>query len=236
MQILPSNVVNFGSRSACVIALTLCLVVAGAIAAENLEVLRAAHSVMLEDASLQHEFGVAEVKDQSAPGWLKAIGNAIRDFFAFIAPLVEIVFKIGLVVILCLAVFWAYRVVKGRFFDNKDEEEATEYYVPSKSLARTLLEDADALAAKGQFVDAVHLLLFRSIEDIEKHRPNAVNVAMTSREIAQLEILPQASRGPFSKIAQAVEQSMFAGRPLNESLFQECRAAYEKFAQPEGWR
>ena len=40
------------------------------------------------------------------------------------------------------------------------------------AIARRWLEEADALAGKGQFEEAVHLLLYRSIEDIEKQRPD----------------------------------------------------------------
>ena len=33
-----------------------------------------------------------------------------------------------------------------------------------------------------------------------------------------------------------VERSLFAQRPLGESDWRDCRAAYEEFAFAEGWR
>jgi hypothetical protein len=56
---------------------------------------------------------------------------------------------------------------------------------PSEAAARTLLEDADALAAEGRFEEAVHLLLFRSIEDIAQRKPGLVRPALTSRDLAR---------------------------------------------------
>src|SRR3546814_10172873 len=40
--------------------------------------------------------------------------------------------------------------------------------------ARALLAEADALAAEGRFAEAAHLLLYRSVEDIEGRRPGLV--------------------------------------------------------------
>ena len=45
-------------------------------------------------------------------------------------------------------------------------------------------DEADALAAKGRYAEAIHHLLFRSIEDIARRRPRLVRPALTSRELA----------------------------------------------------
>ena len=45
--------------------------------------------------------------------------------------------------------------------------------------ARARLADADALAAAGRFAEAVHLLLYRSVDDISDRRPGLVRPAMT---------------------------------------------------------
>ena len=46
--------------------------------------------------------------------------------------------------------------------------------------------------------------------------------------------LPPA-RALFSGMAEAVEQSLFGGRPLDPEGFVRCREAYQAFAQAGGW-
>jgi hypothetical protein len=98
-----------------------------------------------------------------------------------------------------------------------------------------MLEDADRLAAQGLFAEAAHLLLHRSIDDLEGRRPTAVRPALTARDIARLESLPSAARGSFQLIAEVVERNFFGGRPVDAAAFADCRRAYESFALPEAW-
>ncbi|MEO8113408.1 MAG: DUF4129 domain-containing protein, partial [Phenylobacterium sp.] len=102
--------------------------------------------------------------------------------------------------------------------------------------ARSLLEEADRLAAEGAFDAAAHTLLFRSLEDIAGRRPGLLRPALTSRDIAQIDAMPPSARQAFAAIAQAVEHSFFGGRTLAAGDFARCRAAYESFAFAEGWR
>lgn len=106
---------------------------------------------------------------------------------------------------------------------------------PAQGLARQLLDEADALAEQGRFSEAAHLLLFRSIEDIDSRRPDLLRPALTSRDIAALPAIPDQPRGAFARIAMLVERSLFAMRPLVEGDWRECRAAYEQFAFAEAW-
>jgi len=111
-----------------------------------------------------------------------------------------------------------------------------ESWRPEAAPARALLSEADQLAAKGLFSEAAHLLLFRSIADIDSRRPDLVRPALTSRDIAALDAIPGRPRSAFARIAMLVERSLFAGRPLGEGDWRDCRAAYEEFAFAEGWR
>ena len=107
---------------------------------------------------------------------------------------------------------------------------------PEAEVAQGLLGEADALAARGLFSEAAHLLLFRSIEDIDSRRPALVRPALTSRDIAALEPIPPRPRTAFTRIAMSVERSLFAQRPLDQADWRDCRAAYEEFAFAEGWQ
>jgi hypothetical protein len=98
-----------------------------------------------------------------------------------------------------------------------------------------LLSDADALAAKGRYAEAIHLLLLRSIQEIAQHRPTILKPALTSREISALRELPEAARLAFAQIARIVEQALFAGREVGSHEYAQCRQAYERFAFPDLW-
>ena len=193
-----------------------------------------AHAHMLADPNLQ--FAFASFKPPKPPGWLKWVG----EFLAWIAPAMQWVFWLGLAVaVLTVLVFigremgvlgWSGLAKKAKPADLPAPEWRIE---PAK--ARALLEDADRLAAQGLYAEAAHLLLHRSIDDVEGHRPQAVRPALTARDIARLDSLPTAARGPFQLIAQVVERSFFGGRPVDADDFAQCRQAYESFALPEAW-
>lgn len=106
---------------------------------------------------------------------------------------------------------------------------------PEQKRARALLEDADALAAQGKFAEAVHLLLFRSIDEIQEQRSGLIGRALTAREIGALGILPNAVREALMPIIRVVERSFFGGQEVGEPGWQEARASYESFAFGEAW-
>lgn len=117
-------------------------------------------------------------------------------------------------------------------FEAADEEEWRPDFAP----ARSWLEEADALAAQGRFAEAIHHLLFRSIEDIARRRPHLVRPALTSRELAAADAVPNGARGLFARIAALVERSLFGGRAVGPSDWSDARAAYADFALPGAWR
>jgi hypothetical protein len=119
--------------------------------------------------------------------------------------------------------------------EEAPKPEAEPLYAPESDKARILLESADKLAEDGRFEDAVHLLLFRSIQDIDEKKPNAIRQSFTSREIAGLGILTPATREAFSLIARVVETSFFGGSKLGRPDYDQCRAAYAQFAIPGAW-
>lgn len=103
-------------------------------------------------------------------------------------------------------------------------------YQPDAETARVLIDDADSLAAQGKFAEAVHILLFRSIQDIEDKRPHHVKRSLTSREIASLSILSPKARNVFSQIGKLVEKSFFGGGLLSMEDYELSKAAYKAFA------
>ncbi len=111
-----------------------------------------------------------------------------------------------------------------------------EEWSPKEAGARSWLEEADAMARDGRFAEAVHHLLFRSIEDIIKRRPTLVRPALTSREIATSPSIPGQARDLFAGIARLVERSLFGGQTVGEHDWLQAREAYSGFALPAAWR
>ena len=122
-----------------------------------------------------------------------------------------------------------------RLFRKKTSIVATDWR-PEPATALALLDDADGLAAQGRFGEAIHLLLFRSIDDLSGRRPGAVRPALTSRDIANLDVLPSQPRAAFARLAQAVERAFFGGQPVGSDVFDAARRDYEAFAFDAGWR
>jgi hypothetical protein len=111
-----------------------------------------------------------------------------------------------------------------------------EEWRPEAAPVRSWLEEADALAAKGRFAEAIHHLLLRSVDDIARRRPQLVRPALTSRELSASDGIPSAARELFAAIARLVERSLFGGRELGRPDWDAARTAYADFALPKAWR
>ncbi len=192
-----------------------------------------AHARLLKDRELQFDF--TQVVPPSPPDWLKPL----EAFLKAVAPLMKWVFWIAVGLTLAAIVYFIVRelvlVRWPRLRKRRQAAAAAVEWRPEPEKARALLEDADRLAAEGRYDEAAHLLLHRSIEEIEGRRPRAVRPALTARDIGALESLPAAARAPFQAIAQVVERSFFGGRAVDAAAFALCRKAYEDFAFPEAW-
>ncbi len=111
---------------------------------------------------------------------------------------------------------------------------ADEEWRPTREAVIALLADIDGLAAKGQWDEAVHLLLQRSVADINAFRPSLVKSHFSARDIASHPLLPERARPAFREIVRWSEQSYFAGIPVGREGFDACRAAYVTFVASEG--
>lgn len=188
-----------------------------------------AHRQLLADRSIQ--FDLPRSDPPELPQWL-------IDFVTASVPVLEAIFWIGLAGGILLLLYAIARRAMGANWrwGRKERETEDEGWRPGEAPARRLLGDADALAADGLYSEAAHLLLFRSIEDIDARRPDLVRPALTSRDIAALSAIPDRPRSAFLAIAMMVERSLFAARPLAADDWRDCRSAYEEFAFADGWR
>ena len=190
------------------------------------EAFAAAHREMLGDSAIQFDFPAPQ-PPPAPPTEFLSLGPILNVVF-WLAVAGIVAFLLYMIVPRLMEAKWPRR--------RKDEGGTDETWRPAAAEARELLSEADALAAAGRFSEAAHLLLFRSIEDIDEKRPELVRPALTSRDIAALDAIPRGPRAAFSRIAMLVERSLFAQRPLAAGDWSDCRAAYQEFAFAEGWR
>lgn len=125
------------------------------------------------------------------------------------------------------------RLIDPSFFrraNSAPDAGTADTWQPDQAASLALLEDADRLAAQGQFDAATHLLLQRSVGQIAAARPDWVEPSSTARELAALPALPDTARAAFGVIAERVERSLFALRKLDRSDWEAARAAYADFA------
>lgn len=175
------------------------------------------------------------------PGWLdETLRNLFRWFAELLAPLGEalgaswwwlqwvLAGGVGLFALVLLARLLGEGL--GRRGRRAQADPAQEEWRPDAAASLALLEDADRLAAEGQFDAATRLLLQRSVDQIAAARPDWVEPSSTARELAALPALPDAARTAFGVIAARVERSLFALSPLNRADWEAARAAYAEFA------
>ena len=227
-------------------------------AAVDADRLAAAHRALRDDPSIQFVLTGAKPPPEP-PAWLRAIGRWLREvlgpvgrFFRWLsswmpdAPYARILLwsVIALAAIALLAVAYQrirrgeWRLPRRRVRGLATAADVTDEHAwtPAEAPVRAWLAEADSLAAQGRFAEAVHLLLFRSVEDIARRRPQAVRPALTSRELAGAEGVPASARALLARIAAGVEASLFGGRAVDAAGWADARAAYADFALPGAWR
>ena len=182
------------------------------------------------------------VKGASTPETpdLPEIDADFSGFFEVLGVIGQVLFWLLVAGVIGLVVFLLIReapFVADWLARRKARKEAAtdDAAVPAEApiaphVARSLLEEADRLAAAGKYIEAVRMLLFRSVEDIAQRLGRRVPPALTSREILAAAPLADTARDAFDDIVSAVEISYFGDQLFGADDFQRCRASYERFA------
>lgn len=213
-----------------------------------------AYRALRGDGAVQ--FDLTPVPPQpKAPDWLRTLGRWIEDLFRPIgraidwisslmpdAPYARIFLWTVLIAIVLMLVWLLverhrsgqWRLPRWRRKERPAEAEAE--WAPAAAPVRAWLDEADALAARGEFAEAVHHLLRRSIDDIAYRRPQLLRPALTSRDIAAADAIPPRARSLFGGIVAIVERSLFGGRPVSAGEWASTREAYADFALNQSWR
>ena len=209
----------------------------------DLEALDQAHAAYLKKTDLQLKRPEYDAPPEDfeppkpPPRWLQAIFR----FIGSLGPLLQVVFWIAVALVVAGVLYFLFgEALRVRFggsgkgkVDNPDD--VLPDLRPDTQEALTLLEEADALARAGKFAEAVHLLLFRSINDIQQRLEGGVPRSLTAREIGSLRHLPERAKRGLGPIIQIVEHSFFGGRDVDAEGWKTARESYEHFAFGEGW-
>jgi hypothetical protein len=137
---------------------------------------------------------------------------------------------IGLVVV--LVVMLAMGLYSGDWqFLSAPTPAKPDTEVPATSWREQLkarLHDADRSAGTGDWASAIHILLLTSIDLLRRRVGQEVPEAMTARELVGHAQLADQARGDFAALVGAAELCHFGGRSADRSLYDRCRAHYER--------
>ena len=218
----------------------------------------AAHAALRADPSIQFDLTRPPVPPEP-PEWAKTLGRWLAEIVRPIgrllrwlsdrmpdAPYARILLWALLVAIAAAAIWMVVERIRsgewrlparrrgGGAASDADRAEQ-EDWLPDVAPARAWLREADRLAAEGRYAEAIHSLLFRSIDDIAQRRPALRRPSLTSRELASATVLPAAVRPLFARIAGLVERSLFGGRSVTDADWQTARTAYADLVLPGRW-
>jgi hypothetical protein len=92
------------------------------------------------------------------------------------------------------------------------------------------LGDAEECARRGDFAEAIHTLLLRTMQELARSSAIRMSPAYTSREIlARVRLMPEA-REALAGLITAVELTHFGADQATTDDYDRCRAQFHKFA------
>jgi hypothetical protein len=192
------------------------------------------HKQLLADGSIQ--FDLPAYVPPKPPDWLKPLLDALSRLGPYMIYLFWGAVIAGAAIILLLIVLEMKGVAwRLPWRKTRPEAEAQAAWRPDVGAAQILLSEADALAARGAYDEAVHLLLRRSVADIASRLPDFLRPSLTARDIATSASIPVRARNAFTQIARIVEAALFARRPVGADGWREARDAYERFVFRDAW-
>ena len=198
-----------------------------------------------DDPEIQFDEYAMAPPEVREPGWfdeiwlfiIEALASIFGPVGSFLASYWSVLQWVLLGLLATFVLYWLARsfgpLARMRGDESADggQAESDPNWQPTQQESVALLADADRLAAEGRFDEATHLLLKRSVNQIAKAQPTWVDPSSTARELAALPALSERASHAFGTIAERVERSLFALRPLDQGDWEAARAAYANFAQ-----
>lgn len=92
------------------------------------------------------------------------------------------------------------------------------------------LGDADELARRGEYAEAIHVLLLRTLQELARSASVRVERSHTSREILARVPLRSDAREALFDLITAVELTHFGDEPAGAADYERCRQQFHRFA------
>ena len=143
----------------------------------------------------------------------------LPDIFSKIAMVLGAI----IIVVLVFNLFYSpgrFDSLTGDRFDTQGDIDFSRLKVP----------DPDRLAAAGQFAEAIHALLLRSLVLIARRLGSSWPRSLTSREILRHGKLPAEASLQLGQLVQRVEVHHFGGLEPAATDYTRCHEIYEKLA------
>jgi hypothetical protein len=96
-------------------------------------------------------------------------------------------------------------------------------------LRERVLDDADALARRGELAEAIHTLLLRTLQELVRTSSTRLAPATTSREVLARVAISADARGALAALIGAVERTHFGGAPATLADYEGCRDRFHAF-------
>lgn len=150
-----------------------------------------------------------------------------------VAPLMTFFLWGLIIVVVALAVIWIGRDLLK--YGNDDAELPPDGAkaasdAESAAIIERPLGDADELARRGSFAEAIHALLLRTLQELVRSAAVRVERSHTSREILARVPLLADSRDALAGLITAVELTHFGDEPANAADYDRCREQFHRFA------
>jgi hypothetical protein len=94
-----------------------------------------------------------------------------------------------------------------------------------------IIEAADELAARGRFVEAMHMLLLHGLAHLRQRLDRQFSDSLTSREILHSTDLPEAARASLRDVVSRVELTYFGKQPAGLADYTACRESFHALAR-----
>lgn len=130
-----------------------------------------------------------------------------------------------------LLAFWLVSELAQYGGDNAElTEQRFDEMTPDAAVVERPLGDAEELARRGEYREAIHTLLLRTLQELVRVAAVRVQSSMTSREILARVPLGAEPRAALAGLITAVELTHFGGDDASAADYERCRSQFQLFA------
>jgi hypothetical protein len=168
--------------------------------------------------------GTIDTREAKAPIGFYSLG--------LFSQILEAVLYLGLIIGIVLLVFFIVAEFAAVNHDVKlPSEGPREPDGPDLAVIEKPLADAEELAARGEFREAIHTLLLRTLRELVRSTAVKVPPSLTSREILSRVPLHPDPRAALTELITAVEHTHFGDDEATATDYARCRDQFQVFAK-----